>query len=97
MSSTRSGSRQRRSSLTSAGKPVNSPTSSTASVSVAALDDQVSLVSSFGKSRAQNFFAFESGHVAELNSDGCKENVTVTVRFRPLRFLLWINFFFQFV
>ncbi|KAJ4792772.1 Kinesin-like protein [Rhynchospora pubera] len=83
MSSTRGGSRQRRNSLTSAGKQANSPASSTASVSVAALDGQMSPVSSFGKSRT-DLFAFESGHVAEVDSDGCKENVTVTVRFRPL-------------
>ncbi|KAJ1698697.1 hypothetical protein LUZ63_007209 [Rhynchospora breviuscula] len=83
MSSTRGGSRQRRNSLTSARKPANSPASSTASVSVAALDGQVSPVSSFGKSRT-DLFSFESGHVAETDSDGCKENVTVTVRFRPL-------------
>ncbi|XP_078157601.1 P-loop containing nucleoside triphosphate hydrolases superfamily protein isoform X2 [Carex rostrata] len=84
MSSTRTGSKQRRNSLTSAGRPANSPTSSTASVSAAALDSQFSPVSSLGKNRTQDFFALESGHVGELDSDGCKENVTVTVRFRPL-------------
>lgn len=92
MSSTRTGSKQRRNSLTSAGRPANSPTSSTASVSAAALDSQFSPVSSLGKNRTQDFFALERGHVAELDSDGCKENVTVTVRFRPLRFFF---FFFS--
>lgn len=89
MSSARTGSKQRRNSLTSAGRPANSPTSSTASVSAAALDSQFSPVSSLGKNRTQDFFALESGHVAELDSDGCKENVTVTVRFRPLRFFFF--------
>lgn len=93
MSSTRTGSKQRRNSLTSAGRPANSPTSSTASVSAAALDSQFSPVSSLGKNRTQDFFALERGHVAELDSDGCKENVTVTVRFRPLRFFFFFFFF----
>ncbi|KAJ3695963.1 hypothetical protein LUZ60_001340 [Juncus effusus] len=81
MSSSRSGTRQRRASTGSAAKPANSPVSSTASVSVAAALD--SPVSSAGNRRAQDLFALESS-VAELDSDGCKENVTVTVRFRPL-------------
>ncbi|XP_072978173.1 kinesin-like protein KIN-7D, chloroplastic [Typha angustifolia] len=68
----------------SPAKATNSPASSTTSsswqVPEASIDGQNSPMSSVARSRAQDLFA----DGAALDMEGSKENVTVTVRFRPL-------------
>nr|CAD1827164.1 unnamed protein product [Ananas comosus var. bracteatus] len=80
----RSGSRTKKASP-GAAKPANSPASSTTSssrpVPEASLDEQSSpLSSAAARSRTHEFYAEN----AALDVEGFKENVTVTVRFRPL-------------
>ncbi|KAG6524522.1 hypothetical protein ZIOFF_014434 [Zingiber officinale] len=78
-------SRQRRTVQSPASyKPANSPTSSTTSsfrqVPEASADGQSSPASSTARGKPQYFFPDSE----VLDADGSKENVTVTVRFRPL-------------
>lgn len=88
----RQGTRHRKGS-SAGGKTVNSPSSSTTSSSrqvmeVASVDEQ----SSPASSSAQYFCADGIG----LDADPCKENVSVTVRFRPLRYCAFCVFDFVF-
>ncbi|KAM0949160.1 putative plus-end-directed kinesin ATPase [Dioscorea sansibarensis] len=72
-------SRQRKGS-SAAGKTANSPSSSTTSSSRQVMEASVDEQSSPASSSAQYFCADGLG----LDADPCKENVSVTVRFRPL-------------
>ncbi|KAJ0981199.1 hypothetical protein J5N97_009454 [Dioscorea zingiberensis] len=75
----RQGTRQRKAS-SGAAKTVNSPSSSTTSSSRLVMEASVDGQSSPASSSAQYFCADGLG----LDADPCKENVSVTVRFRPL-------------
>jgi centromeric protein E len=86
---TTQGSKSRRSNIINNSKKAaaNSPSTSTTSSSKqfleTSIDGQSSPASSSALSKPQYFYS-ES---ANLDTERSKENVTVTVRFRPLRFV----------
>lgn len=81
----RQGSKSKKSNL-SGSKAINSPASSTTSSSKqlveTSVDGQSSPASSSARSKPQYFYSESS----PLGAERSKENVTVTVRFRPLRY-----------
>lgn len=87
---TKQGSKSRISGLISnskkpaANSQSSSTTSSTKQILENSMDGQSSPVSSSARSKPQYFYS-ES---VNLDTERSKENVTVTVRFRPLRFVL---------
>lgn len=89
-------SRSKKSSPSSTSKGVSSPSSSTTSSlrlnPEAPIDGQISPASSSAaRSKSQHFYSENM----PVDFERSKENVTVTVRFRPLRFGV-ISFFFNF-